>query len=317
MLNPIHLRTLVTVIRTGSFADAARSLGYTGSAVSQQVAALERAVRMPLFEREAHSIRPTPAGESLASHAREVLAGLVALEEQVAGVNEGESGRLRIGSFPTASERLVPQWLAGHRDRFPRLEVRLDEGEPDQTLAMLVDGVLDLAVTYRYDLVPYPLPKGLRQLPLLDEELMVLLPAEHRLAGGSEVELPDLASELWINTSEGTACATCLLRMAGAHDFEPTIGYRSNNYSVIGGLVAAGLGVALVPALGHRELDGVRALPIAGNQARRHVCLVHRSSRGGAPVRHAIGALQVAAGHLAGSIAGLHLPGEATEGKHG
>lgn len=311
MLNPIHLRTLVTVIRTGSFADAARTLGYTGSAVSQQIAALERAVRMPLFEREAHSIRPTPAGESLAVHARDVLAGLVALEEQVAGVNEGESGRLRVGSFPTASERLVPQWLAGHTERFPNLEVRLDEGEPDQTLGMLVDGVLDLAVTYRYDLVPYALPKGLRQLPLLDEDVVVLLPSSHRLAEGGQVELGDLAGDLWINTSEGTACATCLRRMAGTHDFEPIIGYRSNNYSVIGGLVAAGLGVALVPALGHRGLDGVRALPIAGNTVRRHVNLVHRNSHGGAAVGHACEALARTASELARTVDGLHIPDRA------
>lgn len=311
MLNPIHLRTLVTVIRTGSFADAARTLGYTGSAVSQQIAALERAVHMPLFEREAHSIRPTPAGESLATHARDVLAGLVALEEQVAGVNAGEDGRLRVGSFPTASERLVPQWLAGHRERFPRLEVRLDEGEPDQTLAMLMDGVLDLALTYRYDLVPYPLPKGLRQLPLLDEDLMVLVPTAHRFADASQVGLGDLASEVWINTSEGTACATCLRRMAGGHDFEPTIGHRSNNYSVIGGLVAAGLGVALVPALGYREQDGVRALSIADTTVRRHVNLVHHGSRAGAAVGHAGEALAVAAAELAEAVPGLHVPAPA------
>src|SRR3981189_3516002 len=100
MLNPVHLRTLTMVIRTGSFADAARRLGYTGSAVSQQIAALERAVKMPLFERDAHSVRPTPAGEFLAERAREALAALGSLEDDIRGMSQGSIGRLPLGAFP-------------------------------------------------------------------------------------------------------------------------------------------------------------------------------------------------------------------------
>src|SRR5699024_9840120 len=108
MLNPVHLQTLITVLRTGSFADAARELGYTGSAVSQQVARLERSARVTLFDRSARSITPTPAAELLASRSREVLATIRDLEDDVLAIAKGRLGTLRVGSFPTASERLLP-----------------------------------------------------------------------------------------------------------------------------------------------------------------------------------------------------------------
>ncbi len=112
MLNPLHLRTLTTVLQTGSFAVAARRLGYTPSAVSQQIAALERAVRLPLFEREARIIRPTPAATFLATRGQEVLAALGALQDDVRGLADGAIGTIRLGSFPTASQHLLPAALA-------------------------------------------------------------------------------------------------------------------------------------------------------------------------------------------------------------
>ena len=108
MLEPLHLRTLSTVLQTGSFAAAARRLGYTPSAVSQQIAALERAIRLPLFEREARSIRPTPAAAFLSTRGQEVLATLGALQDDLRGLADGSIGTVRLGSFPTAGEHLLP-----------------------------------------------------------------------------------------------------------------------------------------------------------------------------------------------------------------
>ncbi|GAB3700035.1 LysR substrate-binding domain-containing protein [Mariniluteicoccus flavus] len=294
MLNPIHLRTLVTVVRTGSFADAARRLGYTGSAVSQQIASLERAVRLTLFEREAHSVRPTPAAEFLAEHAHEVLAVIAQLEDEVSGLAEGQRGLLRVGSFATASERIIPRWLAAHRRDHPDLEVHLDEGEPDQLLPLIADGELDLALVYRYDLVPRPWPRGIQRLPLLEDPLVLLLPESHPLADHHEVALGRLAEEVWINTTEPTSCAMCLQRLCAKEGFEPQIAYRSDNYAVIRGLVQAGLGIALVPTLGHLETPGVKAVRLAGVDVRRHIFLTHRGPAG-PHVAQAIAALQAAA----------------------
>ena len=175
MLNPVHLRTLSMVIRTGSFADAARRLGYTASAVSQQIAALERSVRMPLFDRDAHSVRPTPAAEFLVTRSHEALAALGALEGDVRAMAEGTMGRLRLGSFPTANEKLLPRALPMLISESSQLGVHLDEGEPDEMVRLLMDQELDLAIVYRYDLVPRKWPKGVHATKLLDEELFVLL----------------------------------------------------------------------------------------------------------------------------------------------
>src|SRR3712207_3482572 len=158
MLNPLHLRTLTTVLQTGSFALAARRLGYTPSAVSQQIAALERAARLPLFERAARSIRPTPAATYLAAHGQEAIGALGSLQEDPGGLAEGTSGTVRLGSFPTASEHLLPTALASLAVSHASVEVLLDEGEPVELAPRVHDGDLDLALVYRYTRVPARYP---------------------------------------------------------------------------------------------------------------------------------------------------------------
>lgn len=298
MLNPVHLRTLVAVVRTGSFADAARQLGYTGSAVSQQVAALERTVKLPLFERAAHSIRPTPAAEFLAQRARDALATLTALEDDLGGMAQGSVGRLRIGSFPTASERLLPEALASFLLDRPSVEILLDEGEPDELIARLEDGELDIALVYRYDLVPRAWPRALLARPLVDEELVLLLPAGHRLTEQTTVTLADLASEKWVSTREATAGATCLQRLCAAERFDPVVAVRSNDYDVIRGFVRSGLGIALVPALSHIPSEGVCSSTRLDLTVQRHVVLLHRTARLNPAVTSALTSMESAATRL-------------------
>lgn len=309
MLNPVHLRTLTAVIRTGSFAAAARQLGYTGSAVSQQIASLERAVKVPLFERDPHSIRATPAAKFLAERAHDILAALGALEDDMRGLTEGSMGRLRLGSFPTASERLLPSGLADYRQSYPDVEVELDEGEPDELIGMLQDAELDMAVVYRYDLVPQRWPRSLVATPLFDEELMLLLPARHRLAGSGSVTLGDLADETWVASREGTAGATCLTRICAAAGFAPGVDFRSNDYDVIHGFVRSGIGIALVPALAYVPSDGVAASTVRGLSVRRHVTALHRSVTVSSAAPAAVQALLAAADALTASLPGVHSTG--------
>lgn len=304
MLNPVHLRTLAMVVLTGSFADAARRLGYTASAVSQQIAALERTVRIPLFDRDAHSVRPTPAAEFLVDRSHEALAALGALEGDVRAMAEGTMGRLRLGSFPTANEQLLPRALPKLISESSQLEVHLDEGEPDELVPMLIDQELDLAVVYRYDLVPRRWPKGLQAVKLLDESLFLLLPSDHRLAGKSVV-LRDLEGEKWISTRERSAGATSLRRACAQADFNPVVDFRSNDYDVVRGFVRSGLGIALVPALGHVASEGVEVVLIEDLAVQRHVMALHRAARSTGAVRSAIAALQSAAGSLAEDLPGL------------
>lgn len=307
MLNPLHLRTLVLVVRTGSFADAARQLGYTGSAVSQQISSLERSVKLPLFERKARSVRPTPAAVFLAERAQEALVSIASLEDELTLMREGKVGRLRIGSFPTASQRLLPQVLSVFLADRPLVEITLDEAEPDELIVDLEDGELDLALVYRYDLVPQRWPKSLPKKALFDEDLILLLPEGHRLVGSPGLRLGDLASEKWISTREGTAGTMCLTRMCAAEGFAPMVVVRSNDYDTIRGLVRSGLGIALVPALSHIQSEGVCSTQSLELAVRRHVFVQYRTAQVNPVVTSALAAIELATGSLIQSQAGVRL----------
>lgn len=274
MLNPIHLRTLAAVVRTGSFAAAAKELGYTSSAISQQIASLEHDVGLPLFERRARSVDPTPAAAFLTDRAVEVLALLDDLQNAVGELAGGELGRLRIGSFPTASEHLLPDAIAQLSQRLPQVSIELEEAEPDQLVPLVADRRLDIAVVYEYDLVPRAWPRNLRRTTLLSEELVVLLPRHGReLEVG---ELAELAGETWISTAPGTAGSECLVRMCAAEGFVPRVDFRTNDYDVVRRFVGAGLGVALVPRLGAVEDERTRVVRVRRPAVQRHIIAVQR-----------------------------------------
>lgn len=308
MLNPLHLQTLVTVVRTGSFADAARELGYTPSAVSQQIAALERGLRMVLFDRSARSIAPTPAALLLAAHSRDSLTALRRLEEEILAMAQGQYGVLRVGSFPTASERLLPMAFSHFVPEHPQVRIRLGEGETDALIDQLVDGLIDVAVTYRYDLVPRRIPAGVVSIRLLSEDLLLVVPEGHELAERETVCWSDLDKVRWISTAVDTAGAQCLDRLCAIAGFEPDVGVRSNDYDVIRQLVRCGLGVALVPALCGGSTSGLAIAPLEYTGVRRHVGVLHRGERLNPVVRDFICSLRHSVGG-ATSSPGLHLAG--------
>jgi DNA-binding transcriptional LysR family regulator len=305
MLDPLHLRTLTTVLEAGSFAGAARRLGYTPSAVSQQVAALERAVRLPLFEREARSIRPTPAAAFLASRGQDVLGALGALQDDLRGLTDGAIGTVRLGSFPTASEHLLPSALAALAVSHPSVEILLDEGEPDELTPRVHDGDLDVALVYRYTRVPVRRPRALRVTPLLRESLVLILPSGHPLAEAAEVRVDDLEDAVWVTTRQGSVGATCLQRICAEAGFEPRVSYRSNDYDVVRGFVRCGLGVALVPALGRVGDPGVVTCRLAGKTVYRHVEVLGRPAIHNPAVEGVVAALVAAAGAFHDSERGL------------
>jgi DNA-binding transcriptional LysR family regulator len=298
MLDPLHLRTLTTVLQTGSFAAAARHLGYTPSAVSQQVAALERAARLPLFDRQARSIRPTPAAAFLSARGQEVLAALGALQDDLRSLTDGAIGTVRLGSFPTASEHLLPAALATLAVSHPSVEILLDEGEPDELTPRVHDGDLDVALVYRYTRVPVRRPRALRVTPLLLEDLVLIFPSGHPLAEAADVGLGDLEDAVWISTRHGSVGATSLQRICAEAGFEPRVSYRSNDYDVVRGLVRCGLGVALVPALGHVADPGVVARRLAEVTVYRHVEALARPAVRNPAVDGVVTALVAAAGAL-------------------
>lgn len=307
VLSPVHLQTLIAVIRTGSFADAARRLGYTASAVSQQIAALERSIKMPLFERDARSIRATAAAEMLALRAQQALAGLEALNSDIEAIAGGSLGRIRLGSFPTASHAIVPAALAAFSKEFPEVDIQMDEGEPDELTGLIEAGLLNLTLVYQYDLVPRRWPSNLARSSLLEESLVLLLPAQHRLAGSSEVELAELRDESWVSTRENTAGAACLRRMCANAGFEPTVNFQSDDYGVIHAFVGSGLGVAVVPSLSRLHHGGVAAVRLAGVDVRRRVIALQRIGDSNATIAAMLTALGTAAAGIADTNDFLHV----------
>ncbi|MEV6841711.1 LysR substrate-binding domain-containing protein, partial [Streptomyces sp. NPDC051133] len=274
LAKPQHLLTLRAVVRTGSFVVAARELGYTASAISQQIAALEKETGLVLFEREAHGVRATAAAHRLVDLSVPVLAALDDLDHQVHQLATGATGRLRLGSFPTASVRLVPAALSALTATYPRAQIHLEEGEPKELVTALSQGDLDVALVYEYGLSPQQWPGSLACHHLAREDLVLL-----RARGSSlSTRLAALCQARWITSRQGTAGALSLTRLCAAAGFEADVAFRSNNYDVVRQLVSADLGVAIVPGLGHTPSESVEATRVAQHSAFRRVMALHRSA---------------------------------------
>lgn len=303
MLDPVHLRTLSAVVRLRSFAAAAAELRYTPSAVSQQMSALERSCGVALFERLPHGIVATGAAELLSGRSADLLADLAAAERAVTEVARGHSGVLRVGAFPTAGARLVPAALGDFVRERPSIDVQLDEGEPGALTASLLGGTLDVALVYRYDLVPVDDDTRLSGVELRREQVRLLVHRAHPLAPGASrdrsrpVSLVAVRDERWVAPLLGSPGALSLDRRCAAAGFTPAVAFRSNDYSVVRGLVAAGLGVALVPDLALVNDERVRAVTVGGRRqaAGRTVRLLYRTSNRNPLLPPMIAALQAAA----------------------
>ena len=276
MINPVHLRTLRAVIETGSFADAARLLGYTSSAVSQHINALERSSGVVLFDREPQSVHPTTAALVLAERARTALTALDQVEEDARLIANGREGRLRLGAFTTASTCIVPPALASFIAYRPRADVQLVEGQPDALLSGVLIGDLDIALVYGYDFVPREWPAELAVEEIFTEELVLMMPSSNHLASAPHIHFRDLANESWIAPSLGSTGTTALERLCATHGFEPEVAFRSGNYVVIRALVRAGLGMAIVPLLAHLSESGIKSSSLGRSMGCRRVLALYR-----------------------------------------
>lgn len=238
------LRMFTEVARLGSFTAAARGLGYTQSAVSRQISALEGQAGAPLFDRLPRGVRLTEAGRCLLPHAEAVLDRLGAARQDLTALRDLDAGRLRIGAFATAEAALVPRAIAAFRARHPAVAITLKEGLTSAHLAALTAGEIDVAVvstTAGHPLEDFDLHH------LLDETMFVALPAGHALARRTRIGLAELAGEVWVTGSarpRGTLISSAL-----RSGFQPRIGFVAAEWIAKQGFVAAGLGVTLVPAL--------------------------------------------------------------------
>jgi len=239
------------VAALGSFTAAAESLGYTQSAVSRQATSMEAAVGTPLFQREARGVSLTPAGSVLARHAAGILAGVEAAEDELAedelaGLRDRLAGRITVGAFPTAAAVLVPRAVARLRTEHPGLVVVLKEGSSPTQLRRLRAGRIDVAVIGVGSGLQLCDLNGLRHDVLVKGDLCLAVPATHRFARRARVPVGELSTESW----------TVGVGAAGEPQFEawptlrnPQVAYTAREWPTRFGLVAAGLGICVMPEL--------------------------------------------------------------------
>ncbi|MFH7598100.1 LysR substrate-binding domain-containing protein [Streptomyces racemochromogenes] len=264
MLDVRRLRLLRELARRGTIAAVAEALAYSPSAVSQQLAVLEREAGLPLLERTGRRVRLTPAAQNLVGHAEAVLERLEQADADLADARSGLAGVLRVGAFPTATRSLVPAALVHLARRHPALEPMVHETDPAAVAHALRAGDLDVALVHEYDFVPAPAEPGLAVRPLYGEAVYLAAPAtgtrperapEPAPAAGSAGPWEGSALRAhrdapWITATPGTLCHTMTLRACQAAGFTPRVRHRIDEFATVLALVAAGQGVAVVPQLG-------------------------------------------------------------------
>ncbi|MDF5752187.1 LysR family transcriptional regulator [Spongiactinospora sp. TRM90649] len=310
------LRVVHQVAVTGSFTRAAERLGYTQSAVSRQVAAMETAAGAPLFDRGGRGVALTPAGQVLVRRATEILADLSATELELAGLRDRLAGRLSIGAYPTAAMALVPRAMAEVTSGHPGLSVILEEAATPALLRRLRAGRLDVAVIGVGHGLPHYDLRELRQTTVVHGDLLVAVSDRHRFAGHDSVTVPDLAHERWI-AGDGAAGEPQFGAWPTLPD--PHIAHTARAWSTRLGLVAAGLGVTVIPALALPALPaGVRAVAVADGQWTGRACVAVTRPRPPAQAQAMVTALrnQATAFPAAGTSADRLAPA-GTPGQHG
>jgi DNA-binding transcriptional LysR family regulator len=270
MLDLNRLKALHAVHVYGSVGAAADALMVTPSAVSQQIAKLERETGARLMERSGRGVRLTDAAGLLAEHAERILALVETAEADFEALRGEVVGRLNVAAFPTAVRGLMPGALVTLKQRHPDLWVQLNEREPERVVREVARGELDLGVIQDWLNRPMAVPEGLSKATLLDDVADVAVPADHPLAGEREIELATLRGEQWISGSPGTVCHDWLVFTLRSASLEPVIACMADEYPTQLALVAAGLGCAIVPRLGRDCVPaGVRLVPLLPRQSRR------------------------------------------------
>lgn len=249
MLSSSRLHVLANVAEHGSIAGAAEALGLSPSAVSHQLSRFEKELGVALVERGPQRLRLTNAGRRMAGYAQTISDLMRSAEEDVVAHARGQAGRIRVGFINSCGLHLVPLALSTFLSQRPDVELRLLSGETHELVGPLVSDQLDVAVLFDHAQVPYPFPAGLTLTPLLDDPQYLVLPSGHARAGRDSVPLVDLAQESWIATNGMPPTPSIHERLCAAAGFIPDIRCRTDRYDVALGLIRAGLGIGLIPAL--------------------------------------------------------------------
>lgn len=291
-----RLRALRAIAEHRSFSRAADELGFTQSAVSQQIATLEDEVGLTLLNRAVRPVALTDAGHLLAGHVDAVLEHLATAEAQLDALRGLRAGRLRLAAFGSAYATFLPPAIAHFRRRHPDVNLELVEAEPDVSIPLLRTGQVNIAIVYRFGSEDSD-DDRLEAAHLLDDEHRAVLPARHRLAARKTVAVADLAHELWIvprRDGPARGYRDGLERLCATAGFEPRVAFETDDLQAVQAFVAAGLGIALMHDLTmptRRQAIAVR--PITGPRLARPVHAITAAGRRSPP---AAAMLEVLAG---------------------
>ncbi|TDC92915.1 LysR family transcriptional regulator [Saccharopolyspora aridisoli] len=269
------MQVLRAVVTSGSVSAAASNLGFTPSAISQQLSTLEKEAGTPLLEKAGRGLRPTPAGTLLAERAGQISEVLNETEVELADIRAGRTGLLRVRFFTTAAVGLIPQAVAKFRAEHPEVQLDLQLQEED-LLDDVVAGEADLAVIVLGDSVPQR--HGVRLVHLADDPYRVVLPCSHPQVEHDSVDMAKLADDSWINSAvtSGGICSRLLRNAYASAGFTPRVALETDSTYSAQSFVAAGLGVALVPQLGlnvvHPDVE-IRAVTNPEPVRRLHVAV--------------------------------------------
>ncbi len=280
MIDIQRLRVLQEVAVHGSFSKAATALLLTPSAVSQQIAALERSVGAPVVQRSARGTSLTEPGRLLVESADTIHAELAHVQHEIGRLANGSQDTLTVATFTSGGQRLLPSALTRLHTRHPNVLLTVIEGEVAESLARVKSGEADLALAYHFD-GPPPVRDGdrnsLQWTPVMDDPMFIVLPAAHRLAGRSSIALAELAQDRWVHGC--IQIAEQINTFAALAGFEPQVSCSTTDYVFAQSLVAAGVGVALIPQVALAPGSGVAIAELQAPRPCRHIGIVVKRRR--------------------------------------
>lgn len=306
MIEIAALRALVAVEQHGSVIAASEIMGFSPSAVSQQIKKLEKQSGVAVLERHGRGVLLTDRGMALAEYGRRILGELEELQATLLADPAKPSGVLRLVAFSTACRGLVGPVLGRLGDAGSGLDVRVLAEDPREAVQRVASGEADLGVVHNWNSVPLLIPGNMVHEKLCMDTADVLLNAAHPLAGRGAVEASELLGESWISTPSGAICNEALLAIFAGLGQVPDIRVYDPDFSTHIAMVQQGVAVALVPRLGRPELpEGVVAVPVENPLQQREVGIVYRKTMRSSPsIRHVVGLLREAAAGLDGLISG-------------
>src|SRR3954469_24296866 len=248
MLDVRRMRVLREVAVRGSFSAAAEALSFTQSAISQQIAALEREAGTTLVQRRARGVRLTDAGEAVVRHAEAIMARLAEAEAELEAIAGLRGGRLRMASFESAGSTLMPLAIAAFRAKHPAVELSMSLSEPEDCIPLLRSGDLVLSFVCESAVVG-PLD-GIERIHLLEDPMYLAMPRDHPLAHRRRLRLEDLAGEAWVAGAADCECNRLISQACATAGYQPRIAFETDDYTAMQGFVAAGVGVSLIAELG-------------------------------------------------------------------